>query len=231
MNEYDRSRLRRNPIFARLTDAQCADAFSRLPYSAADHTPGELLHLQGERYERLLVLLAGSASAELCSPSGQTLQVETLTAPEAVASSMLFTETRRLPVTLRAETPVRLFSTPRGALLALCERYPAVIEPLLEDLGHRTAFLADRLRMSQFETLRQRLAHYLLERCDGSGRVELAETKKHLAERLGVARASLFRVIAELEDAGVIQVSRRAVAVDRKRLAEVAELEAEGCSE
>lgn len=225
----DRVRLRRNPIFAALTDEQCADAFDRLSWSITDHDRGQTLLHQGEAYASLLVLVTGSVGTELCAPGGRVLQVETLAAPEAIASSILFSETRQMPVTVIAETPIRVLHIPRDSLLQLCDRCPQVIEPLLEDLGHRTAFLADRLRMSQFETIRQRLAHYLLERATPEGIVSMRESKKHLAERLGVARPSLFRVIAEFEEDGALQVNGRELTVNLTLLSEAAEGSPPGC--
>jgi CRP-like cAMP-binding protein len=81
-----------------------------------------------------------------------------------------------------------------------------VLEKLLRDIAHRTEFLATKLRMVQFETLRERVAHYLLDLMRSQNRptVELPVAKKELADILGSARQSVFRCLGELEEQGLI---------------------------
>ncbi len=92
---------------------------------------------------------------------------------------------------------------------------------LLSDVGGRVAFLAEKLRLTQFSTLRQKIAGYLVERASAlkTDLVSLPTTQKSLAELFGVARPSLGRVIHELETDGIIaRESRRIRIVDLERL-------------
>lgn len=222
MKAADVRTLSESPIFACLRPIELAGALSRVPQSIRAYNRGRLIRLQGERCEDLLVVLEGRVIGELHGGDHRVMNVETISAVEAIASPILFSSAQRLPVSVRAETDVRLWRLPRASMLRLCSEYPCVLEGLLRDIGDRAAFLADRLRESQFETIRQRLAHYLLSRTDHScNRFTMSESKKRLAERIGVARPSLFRVFGELEHEGAIHVDHKTIAVNRDLLSRI----------
>ena len=109
-------------------------------------------------------------------------------------------------------------STPEAQLRAQVERVPhgvseyeadALIRSqgdcydelliLLRDIAHRTEFLATKLRMVQFETLRERVAHYLLELMRSQRRptVELPVAKRELADILDPERLRSLAEAAE----------------------------------
>ena len=86
------------------------------------------------------------------------MTVEVLTAPQIIASAVFFSSARRFPVDLVARTRVRLMRIPRQEVLALCTERKEILEGLLSDMGDRLQFLAQRLRMTQFGSIRQKLA-------------------------------------------------------------------------
>jgi CRP-like cAMP-binding protein len=190
---------------------------ARVPHSRVDYACGQTVRSQGEPYEELLVLLSGEVAADFRTPDGRLLRVETLEAPETVASAFLFSPEGRLPVELTAESTVRAFRIGRDGLLRVASACPSVFHALLEDISQRSEFLASKLRMVQFETLRERIAHYLLEQMgrQDTATVHLPVAKKKLAAIVGSARQSVFRCLGELEEEGVLQQEGRSIRVCR----------------
>jgi CRP-like cAMP-binding protein len=206
VNDRDFALLRRCPLFRSTSEARLRAQLERLPHGVSDYEADALIRSQGDRYDELLILLKGKVAGEFRTHDGRLLRVETLAAPETLASAFLFSPQARLPVDMVAVTPVRLFRIGREALLSLASACPEVLEKLLRDIAHRTEFLATKLRMVQFETLRERVAHYLLDLMRSQNRptVELPVAKKELADILGSARQSVFRCLGELEEQGLI---------------------------
>jgi CRP-like cAMP-binding protein len=206
VNDRDFALLRRCPLFRSTSEARLRAQLERLPHGVSDYEADALIRSQGDRYDELLILLKGKVAGEFRTHDGRLLRVETLAAPETLASAFLFSPQARLPVEMVAVTPVRLFRIGREALLSLASACPEVLEKLLRDIAHRTEFLATKLRMVQFETLRERVAHYLLDLMRSQNRptVELPVAKKELADILGSARQSVFRCLGELEEQGLI---------------------------
>lgn len=208
-------------LFRGMSAEELAGALARVPFLLKRHEKRALIRLQGEPYEALLILLEGTVAGEFQDAGGRVMRVETLSAPSLVASSILFARENHLPVNITALTEVRLLSLPKTSLLALCRQVPGVLERLLSDMGSRTAFLADKLRITQFATLRQKVAGYLLERSRrfGSDRVPIAGSKKTLAELFGAARPSLSRTLGELAAEGAIRLEGKAIRIlDREAL-------------
>jgi CRP-like cAMP-binding protein len=181
-----------------------------------DFEEGRIVLLAGCAYDDLRVILEGEAAAEMTSAEGKTVIVETLGPSDVVAAAVLFSPTRRLPVTLIARTKLRLALIPRALLLELSARFPPLLEALLGDMGRRVAFLADKYRSLSFATLRERLADWLL-RSAARGpeglEVRLESSKERLAEVFGVARPSLSRELGELEERGLVEVKGRRIRI------------------
>jgi len=231
VNADDLARLRRCRLFRDVDQRLLGELLSRFACRIRSYPAGRLIHTRGEPYRNLLVLLEGSLSAEMHDLAGRTLHVETIAAPQAVASAVLFAPENLLPVSIRAARDVRLLSLPAEAVLALCERDSGFLLALLRDMGRRATFLAEKLRLTQFSTLRQKLASYLLERSRraGTDRFDLTATRQELADVFGAARPSVSRVFGELAREGLLRLEGRRVEIlDQPALSRLAADDASG---
>ncbi len=199
MHDRDFGLLQRCTLFRSTPEAQLRAQVERVPHGMIEYDADALIRSQCDRYDELLILLRGEVAGEFRTHDGRLMRVETLAAPEALASAFLFSPQARLPVDMVAVTHVRLFRIGREALLSVASACPEVLEKLLRDIAHRTEFLATKLRMVQFETLRERVAHYLLELMRSQRRptVELPVAKRELADSLDPER---LRSLAEAAD-------------------------------
>lgn len=204
-----------NPLFAAIGRDELDRSLARLPWRIGEFDKGQIVRTQGSPCDEMLLILEGTIAANFITYDGRLMRVETLSAPQIIASAFLFAPTRRFPVEVEAQTDLRLFMLARNLLLDLCSEHRPALEHLLADLARRTSFLANKLKMVQFETLRERLAHYLLGELAviGGTTVTLTVSKKELSEIMGVARQSLFRTLTELEEEGVIACTGREVRV------------------
>ncbi len=218
MNDTDIGLLQRNPLFKLIDGHTLRQSLNKWKWRFCNYASGQVVKGQGNLCDELCVLISGTVSADFLTYDGRSMRVETISAPEALASAFLFSPSQRYPVEVRASTPVRMFELARSALIELCSENPAAMEQLLSDMGKRTSFLAQKLRMVQFETLKQRIAHYLLHELSYGEKntVHLMVSKKELSEIMGVARQSLFRTLSELQDKKIIEIKGRLVTVLRR---------------
>jgi len=89
----------------------------------------------------------------------------------------------------------------RKTLLGMMRESGTFLHNFLSDMGNKIVFLADKIALFQFKTIRQKLCGYLLDLStrQGSWSVRLPYSKQTLSELFGVTRPSLSRVFAELE--------------------------------
>ncbi|MCX7788831.1 MAG: Crp/Fnr family transcriptional regulator [Spirochaetes bacterium] len=216
------------------------DLFKSVPTSTLDtwlkgFTPlqreyrkGNILLIQGKEYLDLCCILSGEVSAEIQDYSGKVLKVETLKAYESIATAVLFSPDKLLPVTVVAQTDVSTLWIPRKEILRLCRMSTEFLEKLLCDMGARLSFLAQKIRFLQFNTIRKKIAEYLLIQLRNQGKrtLQVRHSREMLAEMFGVTRPALSRVFSELCKEGVISTEGKMIQVlDPVRLRTMAEEE------
>jgi CRP-like cAMP-binding protein len=203
--------LSRTSIFAPLSRQRVREILDTHGFPTSTFDTGRVVAQRGDVYEELLIILTGELQAEINDIEGHTLTVETLVAPQVVASAVYFSSERRFPVSLIAKSPVSLLRIPRPAVLSLLRANEGALQALLTDMGDRLQFLAQRLRMNQFGSIRQKLAVYLLDLITSTGHTtaRIPHTRQELADLFGVARPSVSRVISELEEEGLVTTSGR----------------------
>jgi CRP/FNR family transcriptional regulator, dissimilatory nitrate respiration regulator len=212
------------PLFRNLPDSQSARLNDQLDGSARTVRSGHVLAERGTPMDHLFILLDGNAHAEIISGDGHAMIVENFHGPDVIATAMLFAPHPHFPVSLIADSACTYSRLHRNTLLDLCQKHRSVLEALLADAGRRTAFLASRLRLTQFASLRQRIAVYITEakpRTDRNGveYVYVPHSRQELADMFGVARPSLSRELGRMGDEGIIWASGSTIQIiDRSTL-------------
>lgn len=181
---------------------------------------------RGDEYEDLWIILDGSLSAQLLDYRGKVLKVETLSPGEPIATAILFAPERVLPVTLTAEADTSLCLIPRRMVLRMMQASERFLLNYLQDSGLRLTVLAEKLRLIQFSTIREKIASYLLDLADKQFTDSPSESvsREALAEIFGVSRPSLSREFSRMVDEGILnQEGRRIHILNRKELEEILE--------
>lgn len=204
--EIDLSKI---ALFRDMPEEELSRLTQRLTGAVRTWAGGHVIAERGTPMAGLLLLLRGNAHAEIIGGNAQTMVVENFRGPDAIATAMLFAPRPHFPVTLVADSPCTTVDIPRERLLDLAQEHRSVLEAILSDTGRRTAFLATRLRLMQFASLRQRIAVYISEcktRTDRNGTeyIHVNHSRQELADMFGVARPSLSREIGRMGDEGII---------------------------
>ncbi len=203
--------LSRCPLFRGLESERLEAILGDIECRMEKYSAGALIRQQGSVYDRLIFLVAGRLEARFVSTSGRTLTVEHMDMPTMVASAILMSSEPVLPVTLSAETDVVLVTVNRRDMLKLLAAETAVLEAFLEDTGDKVRFLAEKLRLQRFSSLRVKIAEHLLSQSAQRGCLELRWRygREQMAELLGVARPSLSRELSRMADQGLIEMPDR----------------------
>jgi len=215
MELRDTARLASCRIFAGIQPDILAGSLASIPHTLRRFEKGSLVLLAGCRYSTLHVLIEGEASAEMTSDEGKVVRVESFRAVEALASAILFTPGQILPVSVEARTECRFVLIPKEGLLGLCMKHKPILEALLGEIGTRVDTLTEKLKAAQFVSLREKLADWLLHRCElsGSTTLHLEATRERTAELFGVARPSLSRELGALRKAGILELSGKDITI------------------
>ncbi len=182
MDTRDIAKLATCSLFRAIPVERFAELMRTAKWQDHRYPKDSLILLQGCMYASLYILLEGAAYAEMSDDEGRCMRMETFAPVEALASAVLFAPKPVLPVTVGAQTECRVISIPREELLRLCMSDKAILEACLSESGQRIQFLSERLRLTRFATLRQRIADWLLRKAQAgaiaAGPTANAGTKK-----------------------------------------------------
>jgi CRP-like cAMP-binding protein len=206
--------LCQSPIFRGISPDGLSELFRQIHFQIKSYQKGELIVNGGEICDRLLIIQQGSVKAEMTDYSGKTIKIEDMTAPWPLATAFLFGRENRFPVTVSATTDVEMVSIPKPEFVKLLQLNAMILNNYLNTISTRAQFLSQKLKFLSFKTIKQKIAHYLLEKAgDRLQTVEIQQSQGQLAEMFGVTRPSLARALGEMCQDGLIETDRRFIKI------------------
>ena len=162
------------------------------------YAKGDIIALQGYVCKQLYLLCSGSAYARMVSEEGREFTLDTLSAPEVLASSFIFSTDGIFPVTIIAASDCSIWLISREAMLRILKADQTVMQNYLRVISVHRMFLSNRLVEFALQTLSSRIVSYI----ENNGPISnLQET----AFILGVARPSLSRAVSQLVSQGTLR--------------------------
>ena len=162
------------------------------------YAKGDIIALQGYVCKQLYLLCSGSAYARMVSEGGREFTLDTLSAPEVLASSFIFSTDGIFPVTIIAASDCSIWLISREAMLRILKADQTVMQNYLRVISDHSMFLSNRLVEFALQTLSSRIVSYI----ESNGPISnLQET----AFILGVARPSLSRAVSQLVSQGTLR--------------------------
>ena len=174
---------------------------------------GELLIRQGQPAERFFLVLKGRVKLYRISADGQEKVVEIIQAGQTFAEAVMFMQRSEYPVCAETLEAVQLISFPNRLMLTMLQENP---QACLHLLGHMSMRLHQRLGELETLTLQnatQRFALYLLQQLEDRAQetvnIELPLPKRLIAARLSMQPETLSRIMARLNQDGLIEMQGR----------------------
>ncbi|WP_320053855.1 Crp/Fnr family transcriptional regulator [uncultured Acetobacteroides sp.] len=204
--------LSRCPLFHGVDPVELETLLSMYPYAVKSYVKGNVLASRDDEYTGLMVVLEGSVKGEMVDNSGKVVKIEDISAPRPIAPAFLFGQNNRLPVDVVANDVVKVVVIPRASMVGIMQASSQVLTNYLDMMSNRATFLSNKLYFLSFRSIKEKLAHYLLDLAKGQlVTFSLPMGQQELADYFGVTRSSLARVFAEMERDGLVAFDRRRV--------------------
>ena len=216
--------LSRSPFFIGVSPKELEELLSKVPFSVKSFSKGQTIAQREEEVRNLCIVLEGVVKGEMVDFSGKILKIEEIQAPRPIAHAFIFGEKNRFPVDVVAVNDVKILFISKPDMVRLLQINKVILNNYLNAISNRAQFLTNKLWFLSFKTIKEKVAHYLLNLSKSETRTSIVLPKSHqeLAEFFGVARPSLARVFGEMQDEGIITINRREVAiVDKQKLIEM----------
>ena len=205
------STVLRHPFFEHLGQSEQERLITQS--NEQQYAAGELLVRQGQPAERIFLVLKGRVKLYRISADGQEKVVEIIQAGQTFAEAVMFMQRSEYPVCAVTLEAVQLVSFPNRLMMTLVVGSPLAC---LHLLGHISIRLHQRLGELETLTLQnatQRFALYLIQQLEDRSQetvdIELPLPKRLIAARLSMQPETLSRIMARLNQEGLIEMRGR----------------------
>lgn len=213
----DYSLLNQCPVFRGLSKDENKNLLFQIHFQVKKFEKDEIVVHAEEEVQNLLVILSGSVRGEMIDYSGKTIKIEDIEAPRPLAAAFLFGKENKYPVTVTANKKAELLAIPVSEFLKLLQLNTQLLLNYLNSISTRAQFLSQKLQFLSFKTIKEKVAHFLLQQADDKFHsFELRNTQQQLADMFGVTRPSLARVISEMQLEGLIKIEKKTVTLLNK---------------
>jgi CRP/FNR family transcriptional regulator, dissimilatory nitrate respiration regulator len=225
LQETNRDRLRRVPLFAELEDEDL-DRLAGLSRILLLRRK-EGLFAEGEEYRGLFVILEGLAVVYKLSEDGRMLILHVCRPGDSLAEVPLFDEGSTVyPAHARVTRDSEVLFLPRERFAPFLKQHPEVAWELLKAFASRLKEMSLQLEGVTLREVTSRLARYLIREMESAGVagepqpvLTLDLAKGSLASYLGTVHETLSRTFARLTKQRILEVDGpRVTVLDPARL-------------
>jgi CRP/FNR family transcriptional regulator, dissimilatory nitrate respiration regulator len=208
-------KLKECNLFRGLAEEQLVELFSSINYKEKKYKKDEIVAHSDDECRHLLIVLEGSVKGEMVDFSGKTIKIEDIESSHTLAPAFLFGQNNRYPVTIVANNNASILSISKDSFVEILMSNKLVLTNYLNNISNRAQFLSNKIRFLSFQTIKGKIAHYLLQVRQKlkSDEFIIPKSQNELSELFGVARPSLGRAMRELDNEGFIKADGKHIKI------------------
>ncbi|MGL4254331.1 MAG: Crp/Fnr family transcriptional regulator [Fusobacteriaceae bacterium] len=159
-------------------------------YSEEDYA-----YFQGDEIEEVSFIIKGQFKGEKILENGKVVEIERFGKGTLIAPAFIFAETNVLPVDLLALEDSEIISIEREKFFELLMTNPSAMRNFLRISSKKSQVISNRFTEIN-QTIGEKIDSYIKENAK-DGKIKFDLSLKELAEKFGVERPSLSRVLSK----------------------------------
>lgn len=200
------------PLFSQLPSDEMKLLIADNQLYLKNYSKNGTVYNQKDSCKTLDFLLSGSLVAYSLLENGSAITMFEFSKGQILGANLLFGDTGVYPFTIYCMADAQILHVTKKAVSDFLHDYHFTMQ-FIKMLSHNSQKLNRRITMATQKTLRENLLEYLRQQSilQRSNHIVLPISKKQLADYFGVQRPSLFRMLKNLKDEGIIDVSNRRI--------------------
>ena len=216
------SELAKTSIFKGLKTSEIIQLLSNVYYNVHTYEPESVIAFASDNCKDLFILLEGHVRGEMTSYNDKNIIVSEIHAPDTFAEGFLFADKNKLLVNIIALTKAKVLIISKNELLKLLNKNTQILNNYLNTTSNRFVIVSEKLKFLMFNTVRGKLAIYILDlekEHTGKESFRLGKTHEELATLFAITRPALTRNLQSLKKNGLIEIKNKEIKIiDRERL-------------
>jgi len=203
------------PLFAGMNGDEIEKLMKTVNYQVKKFQKNELIAQSDEEVSSQLIVVEGSVKGEMMDFTGKTIKIEDIESPRPLAPAFLFGRMNRYPVNIVSIEKASILFIPKTSFMQMMQLNEKVLVNFLSIISNRAQFLSGKIKFLSFQSIKGKIAHYLLQQSKSYGSFEfvLDKSQSQIAELFGVTRPSLGRAIREMDKEKLIKAHARKVKI------------------
>ncbi|MDR3576708.1 MAG: Crp/Fnr family transcriptional regulator [Anaerolineaceae bacterium] len=202
-------------LFNEYSLAEIKSLVADLQISRHVYDRDEFIAFEEDECPSLGIIAQGSIHVQRIYPSGKSITIDTLQAGSSFGEALIFADDGRYPATLIANEETTVYYLSKDDVIHLCAQSPRFLNSFLKMLSNRVLMLNKKIKGLSFNTVRQKVANYILEEYihQKSLTLKMIYARHELADALGIPRPSLSRELISLKTAYLIDFNRTEIRI------------------
>jgi CRP-like cAMP-binding protein len=207
--------IKNTPLLYSIKEEELTRLLESNQLSIRKYQRQEIIHFDGEKCNKLEVILEGEVKVERLRETGELFTISEFSDGDILGGNIVFSSRPNYLMNVTAMTDVTMLQIPKSILFELLESNTDFLRIFLEYISDTTTILGNKLRNHVSLPLRDNITNYLLRlsKEQSSHIVELKHSKKDIAEMLGCQRTSLSRELSKMERDQLIKVNRNFIEI------------------
>ncbi len=209
------SLLRNVDLLSALSDSVLNHYFKTGGFRFKKYQKNTPLHLEGDKCERLEIILSGTVVVDHVDTAGKMLTVSSFGEGDLIGGNLIFSKKPYYPMTVTTRCVVDILEIDREILFELFLQNSDFLKTFLSFVSDNAFILGYKIKQSVNKTIREKILLFLEGESarQQSKNIKLPLTKTQLAESLGVERTSLSRELAKMRRDGLINFDNKSITI------------------
>lgn len=209
--KFDTEKIRKLPFFAGIGTGELEEMLSWLRAETAAYQKGEILFRQGDRMDRMGIVLEGQLSLEREDFWGNRNILASVGRGEVFGEVYACRKDQALAVRVAAVEPTRVLFLKIGPVLqegrSAGRLYDRLSRNLIHILAEKTYMMSRKNEYLAARGIREKLMAYLSGQADLEGKSEFSIpfNRQELADFLSVDRSALSRELGKMKTEGILE--------------------------
>ena len=213
MTEDLKRLLRTSFLFRFVNDVEFADIAANMRVEVSTFPRGSTIYSPVCYDKKVGFVVDGECEILHAHEIGSDVQIKGAGVGDTFGIVGIFADNDAYPTTVRAKRACTVCFIDEEEIKKLVSEYPSVSRGIITFFANRVNFLNSRIATFSSVSVEQKVAHHLLKLFRDRGSSVIAFNKARLAMELGVGRASLYRVLADLESKEILRIDNKNIQI------------------
>jgi CRP-like cAMP-binding protein len=193
-------------LFAGIPIKELDTFITKTTLRAKNYSRGEIIAFEGDICTSLGLIVSGEISIQQLLPSGKKIVIDTLSAGDSFGEVIIFSDQKTYPASVEASAPSQIVFITRENVLHLCMLSTPFLNNFVGLLSNKVLMLNRKVKSLSFRSPRQKTINFILEnyREQKTLLLHCRESRREMAEKLGLPRPSLSRELIKMKEFGWI---------------------------